>query len=196
MEFNKDIFLLGIQWCGKWTQAELLLKKLTNHKYYEMWETLRAFHSNDNLIGNYIKDRMNRGIMIDDFITFCLIDAALGIVEVNKQNILVDGFPRLKDQADYIMDKMNKMNRNYVVIHFVLSKEKALERMVSRAQKEARKDDNPEAMKTRIEVFQKETLPILENFKKLWKLIEINADDTIENIFQETLNKLQIINNT
>ncbi len=192
MEFNKDICLLGIQWCGKGTQADLLLKKLTNHNYYEMWETLRAFHSNDNLIWNYIKGVMNSGGMIDNFITHCLIDAALGIVKQINKNILIDGFPRLEEQAEFFKNKMGQLNRDYIVIHYVLSKEKALERMLNRAKKEDRKDDTPEAMNERISIFQNETIPVLDNFKELWKLIEINADDTIENIFKETCEKLWI----
>jgi adenylate kinase family enzyme len=47
-------------------------------------------------------------------------------------------------------------------------------------------------MNERISIFQNETIPVLDNFKELWKLIEINADDTIENIFKETCEKLWI----
>jgi len=105
--------------------------------------------------------------MVDNFITFCLIDVALRIVKDMNQNIMIDGFPRLEEQANYFMKRMQEMDRDYVVIQYVLSKDKALERMISRAQKEARKDDNAEAMNKRIEIFQNETMPILENFKKL-----------------------------
>jgi adenylate kinase family enzyme len=62
---------------------------------------------------------------------------------------------------------MGQLNRDYIVIHYVLSKEKALERMLNRAKKEDRKDDTPAAMSERISIFQNETIPVLDNFKEL-----------------------------
>lgn len=102
----------------------------------------------------------------------------------------MDGFPRLMEQAEFMIKKMEEYNREYVIVHFELSKEKALERMQKRAAIEARKDDTPEAMDRRIAIFMHETLPVIKHFESLGKVITINADDTLENIQAELRNKL------
>ncbi len=189
---SKDLFLLWIQWCGKWTQAKLLMEKFTNHFYFEMWETLRSLHSNSNLIWNYMKDCMNRWEMVDNFITNDLMDICLKIAQKNNRNIVVDWYPRVWEQTDYLIPRMEEFKRDFVVIHYYLPREKAIERLLKRAEIEGRKDDNIKSIETRISIFTNETLVQIEKFEKLWKVITINADNTIEWIFQETCEKLWI----
>jgi len=131
---NKDLVFLGIQGCGKGTQAKLLFNDLPNHRYFEMGETLRALMSSDNMIGNYIRDIVNSGQMIDNFITHDLMHTGLKIAEKNSKYFVVDGFPRLAAQAEYFSKKMEQMGRDFMVIHLDLPKEIALERMMQRAQ--------------------------------------------------------------
>lgn len=102
----------------------------------------------------------------------------------------MDGFPRLMEQAEYMIKTMDEYERDYVIIHFELSKEKALERMQKRAAIEARVDDTPEAMERRIAIFYNETLPVIKHFENLGKVITVNADDTIENVQAELKQKL------
>jgi adenylate kinase len=82
--------------------------------------------------------------------------------------------------------------RDYVVINLKLSREKSFERMVRRAQIEARKDDTPEVMNRRIDLFEKNTIPVLDFFEQQGKLITVNADDTAENVLKEIKSKLEL----
>lgn len=187
---NKDIIFLGIQWCGKGTQGKLLLKDYPNTVYMEMGQLCRALMSNDNGIGNYIKHIVESGLMVDNFITHDLLHTTIQIANKEGKWIMMDGFPRLMEQAEFMIKKMEEYNRDYVIVHFELSKEKALERMQKRAAIEARKDDTPEAMDRRISIFMHETLPVIKHFESLGKVITINADDTLENIQADLRNKL------
>ena len=186
----KDVVFLGIQGCGKGTQAKLLLPQIPDHLYYEMGQTLRALTSNENLIGSYIKNVINTGKMVDNFITFELIDTSLQICQNNGKYIMIDGFPRVAEQAEWFAKKMDAMQRDYTIVHFELSKEKALERMMKRAEIEGRVDDTPEVMEQRLSIFFNETLPVIKHFESLGKVVTINADDTIENIQAELRQKL------
>ena len=103
---------------------------------------------------------------------------------------MIDGFPREPEQAAFMSKKMEEYKREYVVIHFSLTKEKALERMKHRATTEARKDDTPEAMERRIQEYITNTEPVIKHFEDLGKVITINADDTIENIQADLRTKL------
>jgi adenylate kinase family enzyme len=85
---------------------------------------------------------------------------------------------------------MQTMKRDFVVIHLALPKEIALERMMKRAEIEGRKDDTPESMQQRIDIFVHETLNVIKHFEELGKVITINAENTIENIEAELRSKL------
>jgi len=69
----KDIFLSGIQWSWKGTQADLLMEKFSNKfKYFETWEILRTLSSTDNAIGNYIRKAVESGELIKDEVTVAI----------------------------------------------------------------------------------------------------------------------------
>ncbi len=103
---------------------------------------------------------------------------------------MVDGFPRSMTQAEFMEQEMQKYGRDFIIIHFELSKEKAIERMLKRAEIEGRSDDTVEAMNTRINAFMEETLPAIKHFESMGKVITINADDTIENVQKALRSKL------
>ena len=187
---DKDLVFLGIQWCGKGTQGKLLFKEFPNTVYMEMGQLCRALMSNDNGIGNYIKNIVNNGLMIDNFITHDLLHSTIQIAQKEGKWIMMDWFPRMMEQAEFMIKKMGEYKRDYVIVHFELSKEKALERMRKRAAIESRTDDSPEVMENRISIFMNETLPVIKHFESLGKVITVNADASIEEVQAELRNKL------
>ena len=148
--------------------------------------------TNDNLIGNYIRDVVDRGDMVDNYITHYLILTSLHIAKNNNKYIIIDGFPRLMEQTEFFIQKEEKLERDFVVIQYVLSKEKALERLMNRAKIESRDDDTVEAMHTRFSIFEHETLHVLEHFENMGKLVRIDADQSIEKIFEDTKKALAL----
>jgi adenylate kinase len=187
----KDLFFLGIQGCGKGTQGKLLLKESADqYDYLEMGQLFRAVMSNDNIIGNFCKNIVTSGALVPHFVSHGWFDIALQIVGEKNVGLMVDGFPRAMEQAEFMKKKMEEHKRDYVVIHFELSKEKAIERMQKRAAIEGRSDDTVEAMKTRIEAFMNETLPVIKHLETLGKVITVNADASIEEVNAELKSKL------
>ena len=63
----KDIILAGIQGSGKGTHAQKLLEKYGNQiAYFETGNILRALMSNENAIGNYLRETVNSGHLVKD----------------------------------------------------------------------------------------------------------------------------------
>lgn len=187
----KDIFLLWIQWCGKWTQAKLLLKHFDGQfEYLEMWQLFRANMSNENIIWNYCKDTVNAWKLVPAFVTFWRYEIALQIAEWKNVSLMTDWFPRSIEQAKYVEQMMEKYNRDFIIIYYDLSKEKAIGRIMERAQKEWRADDNEESIKTRLSAYETETLPVISYFKEKWKVITIDADNDIDSILQSTIQSM------
>ncbi|MEI6118094.1 MAG: nucleoside monophosphate kinase [bacterium] len=188
---NKDLFFLGIQGCGKGTQGKLLLKEFDGqYDLLEMGQLFRAIMSNDNIIGNFCKNIVNNGKLVPHFVSHDRFHTALQIATTKNVGLMVDGFPRAMEQAQFMESKMKEYGRDFVIIHFELSKEKAIERIQKRATIEGRADDTTEAINTRIDAFIQETLPVIKYFEGLGKVISINADDAIEKIEADLRSKL------
>ena len=207
----KDIFLSWIQWSWKWTQADLLLKYFPNKfKYFETWEILRTLSSTDNAIGNYIRYALDNWILIKDGVVVELFKVFLQTVE-NDDCLLLDWVLRKMWQTQAICNEMVKVGRDFVVLHFDLPDEVVYERLASRivcwkcwnnsnwwkvgwvcdkcGWKLIRREDdlNIDAVKRRIEAFHKETQPSLDWVEENGWLVHINAERSVEEIFEDVL---------
>jgi adenylate kinase family enzyme len=78
-----------------------------------------------------------------------------------------------------------------LIINYELSHDKAIERVMKRAKMEGRIDDIWESIKVRFDVFEDETLPTIKYFQEKGKVITINANDTIENVLNNTVKSLK-----
>lgn len=188
----KDLFLLGVQWCGKGTQAKVLLNHFKwEFEYLEMGQLFRANMSNDNIVWKYCCDMVNSGCLAPSFICFDWYDIALKIAQEKNTALLTDWFPRSMDQAKFVEEMMKKYDRDFVIINYELSHDKAIERVMKRAKLEGRIDDIWESIKVRFDVFEDETLPAIKYFQEKGKVITINANDTIENVLNNTVKSLK-----
>ncbi len=187
---KKDIVLFGIQGSGKWTQASLLMEKLEWYMYFEPWQVFRALKSNNNVLGEHIRDRMDQGRMLDDAITFGIFDIFQHLVNSGK-NMVVDGFLRSLDQMYYFLTQQYKYKRDFIWIHYDLSRDDAMKRILSRAEKEWRADDVERSIITRLDIYEKKTKPVIEYLDTIGKIIHIKANQTVEEIHKETISKLE-----
>ena len=188
---QKDIVFIGIQWCWKWTQAKLFLEKNPNYKYFETWNIFRALSSNNNIFSDYISSRIQAWKLVEDKLVFWLFDSGNNLLD-DSEYLLLDGFPRNIDQKNYFTQQRNTKWRDYICINFELSREQAIERIQKRAIDQWRTDDiDKEAINKRLETFEIETLPVIQEFEKEWKLVTINTNQDIDDVFSELMNKLK-----
>jgi adenylate kinase len=174
------IILIGIQGSGKSTQGNLLAEKL-KIPYLSTGHIFREIAREKTPAGRYIKETMNAGYLIQDEKTLEVVSEYLSRPEYEKGYIL-DGFPRTSAQAEAFANGINK------VIYLRVSDEKALRRIAGR--KETREDETPRAIQKRIELFHRFTEPVLDYYRKKGILLEVDGEQTIEEIFKEILSKL------
>lgn len=183
---NKDLILFGIQGSGKGTQAELLLNAFPRLRYLESGNVFRALSSNDNIIANYIKDRIRQGKMLDDNLIFDLFNMYYHLLQ-EEDLILADGFPRTMPQMHYFLSKEYKHKRDFIAVYFDIPREVAVTRILKRAKIQNRADDlNMDTINQRLDLFEQETLPVIKYFKSIGKLITIDAQQSVEKIFEQT----------
>lgn len=133
---------------------------------------------------------MAEGKMLDDSLVFDLFNMYYHLLK-SDDLILADGFPRTIPQMYYFLSKEYEFQRDFSAIYFHITREKALERILSRAQQQNRIDDlKMEVIHQRLDLFEQETLPVIEHFRTIGKLIEIDADQDVDQIYAILKKKL------
>lgn len=195
----------GIQWCGKWTQARLLVEKY-GFKLLEMWNEFRKIVSSWTELWNKVKSILNSWAQVDADIWKEIMENVL--LSQTDENIIFDWFIR-NERNKEIFDRLLP---DYKVIFFELSVEKAKNRLLGRMFDTTtwetfpqgtthnpktwdllvkRDDDKDEkAILKRISEYEDKTLPILEIQKQEGRVIEVNADQDIASVFAEIEEKL------
>ena len=207
----KDIVLAGIQGSGKWTQSALLLEHFGKEiSYFEAGGILRALQSKPNAIGEYIGSIIDSGALLPDQFMVKVFDLFLfGMDE--KKSILVDGFPRQIPQMHGFLERINAYKRDVVVIVLDISREEAVKRLTTRRMCKQcgailnteihdcsvcpicwshdiyqRVDDQDlAAINTRIDLFEQQTLPVIQHLEGLGLVKHIDGKQAIEKIFEE-----------
>lgn len=180
----KNIVLIGIQGSGKGTQARLLAEKY-DYQIFETGAELRRHIHDKTEIGQKIEKIMNEGHLVSNEIVMQIVTEYVDKQDANK-SIIFDGIPRKKVQALDFQKLMKEKNREFVIVHFVLKEEVAIERLLARG----RHDDTIDGIKTRIQAFYKSTEPIIDFLKESHPYLTINANQSIEDCFKELEQKL------
>lgn len=175
------IILIGIQGAGKSTQGNLLSSAL-NIPYLSTGHIFREMAKEKSPEGRYIKETINAGYLIPDDKTLQIVSEYLHRDEY-KAGYILDGFPRTTAQAEAFENGVNK------VIYLKVSDKEALWRLSGRD--DEREDDTLRAIRKRIEVFHRFTEPVLEYYNHKGILVEIDGEQSIEDIQKEILEKIK-----
>lgn len=204
------ISLLGIQGSGKWTQARILQDKY-NFRIFETWARIREMAKEDSELWRKIKNLIENGNFIPtEMITEILEDYMKNIWR--NHNVIFDWIPRNQEQKEIF----EKYVKNCQVIYFELDRLTAIERILGRTicnkchktfasdysweecascgwEIIKRKDDvNSDAITRRIEIFEKETMPVVYEYKGKWDLTTVDASRSLEDVAKDIAEKLDI----
>ena len=179
-----NILLLGPQGSGKGTQAKRISAEY-RIPHIATGDMLRAAIAAETPLGQQVKPILERGALVPDDLMIELIrerleepDAAYGFV--------LDGFPRTTPQADALDAMLREIGRELTVVFALqVSDEICIERLLKRSREEGRPDDTPEAIRTRLELYHRETEPLIEHYRAQGSLVTIHADGTPNEVFAE-----------
>ena len=203
------IIMLGAPGAGKGTQAKMLAKEY-GIPHISTGDIFRANIKNGTELGVEAKKYMDQGLLVPDELTVkILLDRVAQ--EDCKNGYVLDGFPRtipqaqvldealnnLGDQIDYAIDvdvpDENIINRmsgrraclscgaTYHVVHIPPKAEGVCDTCGQALV--LRDDDKPETVKSRLEVYHKQTQPLIEFYTKKGVLRSVDGTVDMQDVF-------------
>jgi adenylate kinase len=178
------ILLLGPQGSGKGTQAKRISAEY-GIPHIATGDMLRAAIAAGTPLGLQVKPILEQGELVPDELMIELIRERLEEPDATDGFVL-DGFPRTMPQADALDAMLREIGRELTVVFALqVSDEICIERLLRRAREEQRPDDTPEAIRTRLELYHRETEPLIEHYRTQGVLVPIHADGTPNEVFAE-----------
>ena len=177
-----NIILFGPPGAGKGTQSELIEKKY-NLMHLSTGDMFRYHMKNETELGKKAKEYMNAGNLVPDSLVIKMIENKLD--EPTETNgYIFDGFPRTPDQAVALDELLTKKHQEITkMISLEVEEDELVKRLLLRGKESKRVDDQNESIiRNRMQVYEKETAPLKEFYKKQNKQEEIDGIGTIQEI--------------
>ena len=196
------IILLGAPGAGKGTQAEVICNRY-NIPAISTGNIIREALKTGTEMGLKAKSYMESGALVPDEVVIGIIKERI-VKDDCKDGFILDGFPRTSPQAE-ALDKMGIVIDK--VIDIEVPDEKIINRMSGRRVCEKcgasyhleykkpkvegicdacsgtliqRKDDHPDTVKSRLDVYHSETEPLKDYYEKQGKLTVVEGQEEIE----------------
>ncbi len=212
-----NLIIIGPQGCGKGTQALKLAEKF-GLAVIETGHLFRTIAKEDSELGRLIDMTINeKKLLVSDEITAEVFKDAFNKIP-QDQGVVLDGIPRTMVQISSVEEIFSACRRNIdKVISIKLPREISMERITKRfACKDCHKrlimgsditsifdkcpecsgevyqrsDDSPEGVSKRLDIFYKETVLVIEYYREKGLLVEVDGDNSIENVFSEIISRI------
>jgi adenylate kinase len=179
-----DVLLLGVQGSGKGTQAKRIAADY-GLAHIATGDILRAAMADDTPLGRRVKPIYEAGELVPDDLMIDLIRDRLQHPDT-ESGFILDGFPRTMAQADALDSMLSEIDRPLsIVFELQVPDEVAIERLSKRAVEEGRRDDTPEAIAKRIDLYHRETEPLVSHYRLAGNLVGIHGDRSEQDVFAE-----------
>ena len=202
------LVLLGAPGAGKGTQAANLAQEM-GLSHIASGDLFREVQRSGTELGNLLKSYMEKGLLVPDEITVRMILERLAAPDC-KRGCIMDGFPRTVTQAS-ALDKALKQQGKAIdkAAYIKVSTEELLRRLSGRwicrkcqtpyhqvfsppkvagrcdrcgGELYQRADDTEETVKKRVQVYMKETAPVIDYYKEQSKLVEVDGEQAVEKV--------------
>lgn len=211
------VLLLGAPGAGKGTQADLLAELWGTPKI-STGEILRANVANGTALGLQAKRVMQDGGLVPDHLMMEMVANRLALADA-AQGFILDGFPRTVGQAAWFDEYLDDHQPGALlaVVNLSIDLEQLVSRVVHRricplcksvyneelmpparagicnqddSVLEQRNDDRLEIFKTRLDVFRRETEPLIQFYRKHDLFLEVDADGSPASVTDDIVSGL------
>lgn len=210
------LVLLGPPGAGKGTQASAIVKKY-DIPHISTGDIFRANIKEGTELGKEAKQYMDKGLLVPDELVVSIVKDRLLQADC-KNGFLLDGFPRTLNQGAALDEELSKMSIKLdKVVNIDADKDILIERAIGRRVcKECgatyhvknmppkvegkcdldggtllqRDDDKEETVATRIQVYLKQTQPLINYYKEKGLILNVDGTKPIDEIFETIVEAL------
>jgi adenylate kinase len=212
-----NIILIGAQGSGKGTQAEKLTQVL-GITHVASGDLFRKAFQDKTELGIQAKAYIDRGELVPDALTVQMVLDRISQPDC-ANGVLLDGFPRTITQAQSLDKGLQGIGKQIDLAAYLnVPREELLKRLsgryICRANQHVynictrppkkpgvcdidgselyqRSDDRGEAIQKRLDIFFKETIHLLDYYSQQGKLIEVNGNQSIDQVSNDLLSQIR-----
>jgi UMP-CMP kinase len=166
----------------KGTQCEMLSNEY-GMKHLSAGELLREAINSGSENGKLIDGYLKEGKIVPVKITLDLLREKMETIACNR--FLVDGFPRNWDNVQGWESCMTEVCDIEAVMFIDCPEEELERRLLSRGKTSGRSDDNLTTARKRFATFKESTMPVVDYYEGLKKLVRVRGDQPIDAVFKD-----------
>jgi len=204
-----NIILMGPPGAGKGTQAERIAKNF-GLLHVSTGDMFREAVKEGTAMGKKAKEYMDKGTLVPDEIVVGIVKERLSKPDA-ADGVLLDGFPRTVEQAEALDEVLRELGLKLdAVLSVDVDEEELVTRLTGRrvcsncgttyhikfnppkvrnicdhcgSELYQRSDDTVETVKERLDVYKKQTFPLIEYYKRKGLFQSIDGNQDIEQVF-------------
>lgn len=207
---SRVIVIIGPPGAGKGTQARLLSEKY-GYPQISTGDILREMAQAETTLGQEIRATLASGKLVSDEILAEVIRTRTARPDC-KNGYILDGFPRTINQAHQLEELAERQEKEVLLVRAMVHQEVLFKRLTGRRTcpkcgeiynvyfrppkvegicdqdgelLKQRSDDNPESVLRRFEEYKTATAPLIEYYRQSGRLIEIDGEGKVEEIFEK-----------
>lgn len=178
------ISLLGRSGCGKGTQAKFAVERLRSRGvvHISTGALLRSLMEQHTAAGRITRRIMEHGGLHPSWVAAYTWFKILFEEQGAERHLIFDGAPRRLWEAKLLDDVMRWHGRPLpLCVYIDVRRREALRRLLARG----RADDTAEAIKNRLDYFQKDVVPVLQYYKRQGRLLRVNGEQPPETVWRD-----------
>lgn len=180
---------IGPPGAGKGTQA----KRICNYfgiVHLSTGDILRDKISKKSPVGDSAQSFIDAGQLVPDEVLLKIMSSRLAQADCNK-GFCLDGFPRTIPQAEGLERILIDLNQSLdAVVRVSADEDELVKRLVLRGQSSGRTDDTPEIIRQRLQVYKKQTEPLIKFYEQRNLVKAVDGAGEITEITERILNSL------
>ena len=181
------ILLIGAPGAGKGTQAELIAERF-DVTHISSGDLLRTHVQENTTIGRSAREYLTKGDLVPDAVVMDMLRKPV-VAASQAGGYVLDGFPRTVDQAKTAYQTAQELGVAVeVAVYLEVPTAELTRRLLARGRG---KDDTPEVIEHRLQVFEAKTRPMLDYYADREELITVNGARPVQEVFWSITVQLQ-----